>query len=102
MAFEVPADLVAVLPAEERDFIMEAREWYEQFNARRVKEAEERGQLAAMAQLCGLRLGRPLTETENVALASLLDRLGKERVGQMILSSSSETLGIWLSDPNAK
>ena len=44
-SFEVPADIVAALPAEERDFIMEAQVWYEQFNARRLKEAKESGQL---------------------------------------------------------
>ena len=102
LSFEVPADLVAALPAEERDFIMEAREWYEQFNARRLKEAKESGHLEAMVQLCGMRLGRPLTETESTALAERLHRLGRERVGQILLSSSSEALGVWLSDPDAQ
>jgi hypothetical protein len=31
-----------------------------------------------------------------------LDRLGEERVEEVILSSSSDALGIWLADPNAK
>jgi hypothetical protein len=102
LSFEVPADIVVALPAEERDFIMEAQEWYEQFNARRLKEAKESGQLETMTKLCSMRLGRPLSEEESTALAERLHRLGEERVGQVLLSSSSETLSIWLADPNAK
>ena len=81
---------------------MEAQEWYEQFNARRLKEAKESGQLETMEELCGMRLGRPLNEEESTALAERLHRLGKERVGQVLLSSSSDTLAAWLSDPNAR
>jgi len=103
-SFEVTAEVVADLPPEERDFIMETREWYEQFNAKRLNEAlqkgKESGQLETMVQLCGTRLGRPLTEAESTALADRLNRLGKERVGQVLLSSSSEMLAVWLSDPN--
>jgi hypothetical protein len=55
-----------------------------------------------MARLCGKRLGRPLTDAEKAALTDRLDRLGEERVEEVILSSSSEALGIWLTDPNAK
>jgi hypothetical protein len=104
LSFEVPAEVVADLPPEERDFIMETREWYEQFNAKRLNEAlqkgKESGQLETMVQLCGMRLGRPLIEAESAALADRLNRLGKERVGQVLLSSSSEMLAVWLSDPN--
>jgi hypothetical protein len=117
LSFEVPAELLPDLPVEERELIMETREWYEQFEARRreqeaqrLKQAEERGKLEGkleeklqlMARLCGLRLGRPLTEAENAALAERLDRLGEDRVGQVMLSFSSEALQAWLSDPNAQ
>jgi hypothetical protein len=102
LSFEVPAEIVAALPAEERDFIMETREWYEQFNARRMKEAKESWRLQTMARLCGKRLGRPITETETATLADRLDRLGEERVEEVILSSSSEMLSAWLADPKAR
>lgn len=102
LSFEVPADLVAALPAEEREFIMEAQEWYEQLNARRLREAKESWQLEMMMKLCSMRLGRALNEEESTALAERLHRLGEEQVGQVLLSSSSETLGTWLSDPNAR
>ena len=105
---------------------MEAQEWFEQFTARKVEEgvqkgvqvalpkavqealpkavqeALERGQLETMVKLCGMRLGRPLNEDESTALAERLHRLGEERVGQVLLLSSSDTLAAWLSDPNAQ
>ncbi|WP_437961240.1 hypothetical protein WME76_17460 [Sorangium sp. So ce119] len=106
--FEVPDQLLPELPSEERDFIMETREWYEQWNARRMKEAKEaeeraqlRGQLQMTARLCAIRLGRPLTEAETAALTERLDRLREDRVGEVVLSFSAEALAAWLSDPNA-
>jgi hypothetical protein len=36
------------------------------------------------------------------AFADRLDRRGEERVEEVVLSSSSEALGIWLAEPNAK
>ncbi|WP_433937317.1 hypothetical protein AB3662_22045 [Sorangium cellulosum] len=101
LSFEVPDQLLPGLPSEERDFIMETREWYEQWNARRMKEAEERWQLQMTARLCAIRLGRPLTEAETATLAERLDRLREDRVGEVVLSSSAEALAAWLSDPNA-
>ncbi|WP_434041438.1 MULTISPECIES: hypothetical protein [Sorangium] len=114
LSFEVPTELLAGLPSEERDFIMETREWYEQT----LKQAEERGiehgierglerglergQLRMTARLCAMRLGRPLAEAEQAALASLLDRLGEERVGEAVLSFSAEALAAWLADPSAR
>ncbi|WP_437878849.1 hypothetical protein [Sorangium sp. So ce513] len=124
LSFEVPVELLPGLPSEERDFIMETREWYEQWNARRMKEAreaEERaqqrghqlgqqlgeqrgqqlGQLQMATRVCAVRLGRPLTEAETAALAERLDRLGADRVSEVMLSCSAEALTAWLSDPNA-
>jgi hypothetical protein len=118
LSFEVPAEVLPGLPAEERDFIMEAREWYE----RTLKEAEERGvgrglkrgikrgiergvergQLQMAVRLCAVRLGRPLTGAERSAVAERLARLGEGRVGEMVLSASAEALAAWLADPNAR
>lgn len=102
LSFDVPVEVIAALPAEERDFIMEAQEWYEQFNARRLKEAKESGQLETMTKLCSIRLSRSLTEEESAALTERLHQLGEERVGQVLLSSSPDMLSVWLSDPNAR
>ncbi|AUX43517.1 hypothetical protein SOCE26_049660 [Sorangium cellulosum] len=109
LSFEVPEDLLPALPAEERDLIVETREWFEQFTARRIKEgiqeaikeAEERGELQMTVRLCAMRLGRPLTEAEHAALAERLDRVGQDRVGEVVLSFTPEALATWLSAPDA-
>ena len=110
LSFEVPAEMRTALPVEEREFIMETREWFERFQAERlqqaVQQAEERGQLRgeirSMARFCGKRLGRALSETETAALASLLARVGEDRVEQAVLSFSAEALSAWLADPEAQ
>ncbi|WP_437518014.1 hypothetical protein [Sorangium sp. So ce1099] len=112
LSFEVPEELLPGLPSEERDFIMETREWYEQWNARRMqeaKEAEERaqqrghelGRLQMASRICATRLGRPLTEAETAALAERLERLHENRVSEVVLALSADALAGWLSDPNA-
>jgi hypothetical protein len=142
LSFEVPADLAATLPPEERDLIMETQEWFEQFTARKVEEGVQKGmqeavqealpkavqealpkavqealpkavqealqgakeswQLETMTRLCRRRLGRPPTEIEKAAIADRIDRLGEERVEEVILSSSSDALSAWLADRNAE
>ncbi|KYF72883.1 hypothetical protein BE17_47965 [Sorangium cellulosum] len=110
LSFEVPAELLPGLPAEERDFIMETREWYEQTLKqaeergveRGVERGIERGQLRMTARLCSMRLGRPLAEAEQAALAALLDRLGEDRVGEVVLTFSAEALAAWLAEPHAR
>ncbi|XXX82424.1 hypothetical protein WMF30_27085 [Sorangium sp. So ce134] len=117
----MPEQLLPGLPSEERDFIMETREWFEQFTARRLQagleaaleaalkeaeprvrqEAERRTRLRLTAQMCELRLGRPLTEAETAALGERLDRLQETRVAEVVISFSAEALAAWLSDPNA-
>ncbi|HZF47608.1 MAG TPA: hypothetical protein VE093_03100 [Polyangiaceae bacterium] len=66
-----------------------------------VQEAKESWQLETMARLCRRRLGRPLTETENAALANRIEQLGEDPVEEVVLSSSSDALGAWLAEPNA-
>jgi hypothetical protein len=96
LEFEVPEDL-SELPAEERDLIMETREWFEQY----LRQIEDRGQLRVIARLIGKRLGRSLTEAERAMLAERLDRLGGERIDDVVLSFSTDALAAWLADPSA-
>lgn len=97
---------------------METREWYEQTlkqaaeqaaekaakqaAEKATKQGEERGRLQMTVRLCAIRLGRPLTDTEQAALAHQLDQLGEQRVGEMLLSSSADTLAALLADPSAR
>ncbi|WP_437760702.1 hypothetical protein [Sorangium sp. So ce1389] len=76
LSFEVPEELLPGLPSEERDFIMETREWYEQWNARRMqeaKEAEERAQLRGHE--LGLQRGHELGLQRGHELGQQLGRL---------------------------
>lgn len=96
LRFEVPADLLE-LPPDERDLIMETREWFEQFQ----RQIEDRTRLQVIARICEKRLGRALAETERATLAERLDRLGEDRVDDVLVSFSDSALAAWLGDPAA-
>jgi hypothetical protein len=112
LIFEVPKQ-GAELPAEERDFIVETREWFEQLQkqlrddgvaqglSRGREEGFARGRLQAVSRLTEKRLRRPLVEAERRALAERIDRLGDDRVDEVLLAFSPATLGAWLADPSA-
>ncbi len=112
LIFEVPKQ-GADLPAEERDFIVETREWFEQLQkqlrdegvaqglSRGREEGFARGRLQAVSRLTEKRLRRPLVEAERRALAERIDRLGDDRVDEVLLAFSPATLEAWLSDPSA-
>jgi hypothetical protein len=112
LVFEVTAQ-AAEQAAEERDLIMETREWFEQLQkqlreegvaqglSRGREEGFARGRLQAVSRLVEKRLRRPLVEAERRALAERIDRLGDDRVDEVLLAFSPATLGAWLSDPSA-
>ncbi len=112
LLFEVPASATD-LPVEERDFVMETREWFEQLQtqlreegvaqgqARGREEGFTRGRLQAVSRLMEKRLLRPLTEAERRTLAERIARLGDDRVDEVLLAFSPATLSAWLSDPSA-
>ncbi|MEP7125337.1 MAG: hypothetical protein ABJE95_30680 [Byssovorax sp.] len=112
LVFEVPTQ-ASSLPPEERDFILETREWFEQLQrqlreegvaqglSRGREEGFARGRLQAISRLAEKRLRRPLTEAERRALAERVDRLGDDRVDEVLLAFSPATLEAWLSDPAA-
>ena len=47
------------------------------------------------------RLGRPLSDAERGALASRLDVVGPDRLGDVVLDLDSAALAAWLASPNA-
>ena len=47
------------------------------------------------------RLGRALSEAERGALASRLDVVGPERLGDVVLDLDSAALAAWLASPTA-
>ena len=123
-SFGVPDEGLA---AEEREFIMETREWYEEWRrknvdeplealqaareeevakaakaARAANDALERAPLQMTVSLFELRLGRPPTEAERATLAERLRTLGQRRVGEVVLELTADAAAAWLADPNAR
>ena len=98
---------------EERELIMETREWFEQFQRQLREEGRKQGQtqgqeqgqaqgrMQVLARLFEKRLGRPLEEAERAVVDERFRRSGEERLGDVVLSLSAEDLAAWLADPAA-
>jgi hypothetical protein len=54
-----------------------------------------------MSRLVVKRLNRPLTEVEALTLAERMDRLGEDRLDDVVLALSGAALAEWLADPDA-
>jgi flagellar biosynthesis/type III secretory pathway protein FliH len=57
--------------------------------------------LRPLVRLFERRLGRVLTDAERGALASRLDVVGPERLGDVVLDLDSAALAAWLASPTA-
>ncbi len=120
LVFEVPVEGLA---ADEKDIIMDTRQWYEEWHRKNVDEplraaeqkveAAQRAQEAAQEaarrtqeeltlQLFEMRLGRPPTEAERATLVERLRTLGQKRVGAVVRELSAEATAAWLADPSAR
>jgi len=64
------------------------------------KEGMEHG-LQPLVHQFERRMRRTLSEVEILTLQERLDRLGANRLGDVVLDLSPEDLGTWLSDPSA-
>jgi hypothetical protein len=65
-------------------------------------EAMREGTLEVLTYEFGHRLRRDLTETERAILVTRIDRLGAERVGNVVLDLDTTQLASWLADPAAR
>lgn len=104
LRLDVPTD-PAQQTDEERDFIMETREWFEQYQAqvelRGEEKGERKGRVEAVARRAARRVGRALTEREVRGLGARLDEAGQDPVDDAIDALSGEALAAWLSEPAA-
>jgi len=66
-----------------------------------LEKGLEKG-LAPLAHQFERRLARPLRDEERRALAEGLERLGPDRLGDVVLDLDAKALAAWLADPNAK
>lgn len=88
---------------------MEIQKWYEELKQGIRQEGKQEGKLegtqearvATHARLFTKRLGRPLSDAEHAILAERLDRLGEDRIGDLVLTHDGEALAAWLADPTA-
>ncbi len=58
--------------------------------------------LAPLGRQFSRRLGRELTEAERALLASRLDTIGPQRLGDVVLDLTPAELAAWLADPAAR
>jgi len=65
-----------------------------------IEEGIERG-LMPLLHLVERRLGRALTPDEHHALRERFNRLGSNRLGDVVLDLCADALAAWLADPNA-
>ncbi len=91
----------------------EIQEWFEQYQRQVRGEAEklgldkgeklgfDKGRAQAIARLFERRLGRPLAEGERRGLAERIERLGEDRVDDVLLGLDAGALAAWLADPAA-
>ncbi|HLM75703.1 MAG TPA: hypothetical protein VK459_23475 [Polyangiaceae bacterium] len=65
-----------------------------------IDKGIERGLMPLLHQV-ERRLSRALTPDEHHALRERFDRLGSNRLGDVVLDLSADALAAWLADPNA-
>ena len=90
--------------------IQEGLRWYEaklqeKWRALGLDEGKklglDQGRLLTLARLFERRLGRPLNQDEHATLSDRLNRLGEDRIEDVVLAFSSNALAAWLADPTA-
>ncbi|MGK3991955.1 hypothetical protein [Sorangium sp. So ce1024] len=109
--FELPPEPSArtALDPEEEEIVTEAQQWFEQLKqslreeARKeaLQEGLKEGQVRTLARQFEKKLGRPLAETERSVLTERLDRLGPDRLDDVLLELPADALAAWLADPAA-
>jgi hypothetical protein len=67
---------------------------------RGIEKGIEKG-LMPLAHQFERRLGRALTPEEHHALRERFDRIGSNRLGDVVLDLSAAALAAWLADPDA-
>lgn len=98
--FEIPSDPTQQT-SEDKEFIMNAQELFEEFRRETSQAGERSGERRMLIRLFAMRLGRPLTESEQRMLAERLDRLGQSAMEKAVLERTGAELATWLAAPDA-
>ncbi|AUX19888.1 uncharacterized protein SOCEGT47_003410 [Sorangium cellulosum] len=107
------ASVRAALDPEEEEIVTEAQQWFEQLKqslrdeARKealqegIKEGIKEGQIGTRAKQFEKKLGRPFAEAERSVLTERFDRLGPDRLDDVLLELPADAVAAWLADPAA-
>lgn len=68
--------------------------------AKGIEQGIEQG-IAPLLSLISRKLGRPLSDADRRAVATLLTLVGPERLADAVLDLDGDALSAWLRDPNA-
>ncbi|WP_437623262.1 hypothetical protein [Sorangium sp. So ce1151] len=104
LRFETPAEpsARAALDPEEEEIVTEVQQWFEQLKQSLRDEGLKEGQLRTLARQLEKKLGRPLADAERSVLAERFDRLGPDRLDDVLLELPAGALAAWLADPAAR
>ena len=67
-----------------------------------IERGVAKGAAGAFAHQFERRLGRALRDDERACLRERTERLGPDRLGDVVLDLSADELAAWLADPNAR
>ncbi|WP_437623238.1 hypothetical protein [Sorangium sp. So ce1151] len=103
LLFEIPyeASACAALDTEEEEIVTEVQQWFEQLKQSLRDEGLKEGQVRTLARQFEKKLGRPLAEAERSVLAERFDRLGPDRLDDVLLELPAAAVAAWLADPAA-
>jgi predicted methyltransferase MtxX (methanogen marker protein 4) len=90
--------------------IVEIQKWYEELEqqigqAARLEgklEGEIEARIATMTSIFTKRLGRRLSDAEQVVLSERLEHLGEDRLVDLCFTRDGDALAAWLADPGAR
>ncbi|WP_437508337.1 hypothetical protein [Sorangium sp. So ce1099] len=112
LLFEIPheASACAALDTEEEELVKEVQQWFEQLKQslrdevrkEALQEGLKQGQLRTLARQLEKKLGRSLDDAERAVLAERFDRLGPDRLDDVLLELPAGALAAWLADPAAR
>ncbi|WP_437635850.1 hypothetical protein [Sorangium sp. So ce854] len=105
LRFELPPEpsaRAALDPEEEEEIVTEVQQWFEQLKQSLRDEGLKEGQIQMLARQFEKKLRRPLAEAERSVLAERFDRLGPDRLDDVLLELPADALAAWLADPTAR
>jgi hypothetical protein len=98
LRFEVPTEPSA-RSVKEEELIVEIQKLAEELKQGIRQEGKLKGRVATHARVFSRRLGRPFSDAERAVLAERLDRLGEDRLVDLVLTHDGDALAAWLTEP---